>query len=98
MSSSLRKSFLTLLTGLTILTAGATLPAAAWDGRDDGGRWGGHSERWRHDGWRSGGWGDDGWRHRPSWGGRRCWVEVRRIRVETPWGPRRRLVEERVCR
>lgn len=32
-------------------------------------------------------------RHRP-----RCRVETRRVRVMTPWGPRMRTVETRVCR
>jgi hypothetical protein len=48
---------------------------------------------------------------RPGWGGppphhrwgpppprRRCWVEERRVRVDTPWGPRWRMREVRVCR
>lgn len=34
------------------------------------------------------------WRPRP----RRCWIEERRERVMTPWGPRTRIREVRVCR
>ncbi len=47
-------------------------------------------------------WGGPGWNrpHHRHWAPppRRCWVEERRMRVMTPWGPRweRRMV--RVCR
>lgn len=46
------------------------------------------------------GWGGPGW-HRPPppprWR-RHCWVEQRRVRVMTPWGPRWRIRDVRVCR
>lgn len=93
---SLRKSLLAVATLATLLTAGVAAPAAAqdrwggWDGpRVDRG-WRGEDRGWRGD--------DRGWRHRPHWDGRRCWIETRRVRVYTPWGPRLRTVEERVCR
>lgn len=88
MSSFFRKSLLTLFAGAALLTAGTVMPAAAWDDRGDRG--------WRSD--RSDGWHRDEWRHRPHWRGERCWIEERRVRVYTPWGPRLRRVEERVCR
>lgn len=37
----------------------------------------------------------------PRWDGprrHRCWIEERRVRVDTPWGPRWRTREVRVCR
>ncbi|TBW36291.1 hypothetical protein EYW49_14395 [Siculibacillus lacustris] len=45
------------------------------------------------------GWGPPPRHHR--WDGpppRRCWMEERRVRVDTPWGPRWRIREVRVCR
>lgn len=87
--NSFRKPLLAVAALATLLTAGAVAPAAAHD------RWGGWGgPRW-DDGWRG---EDRGWRHRPHWGGPRCWIETRRVRVHTPWGPRVRMVEERVCR
>jgi len=48
---------------------------------------------------------------RPGWGGppppthrwrppprRHCWIQERRVRVMTPWGPRWRIRNVRVCR
>ncbi|MCE1235409.1 MAG: sulfur globule protein precursor [Hyphomicrobiales bacterium] len=93
---SLRKSLFAVAALATLVIAGAVAPAAAqgrwggWDGpRWDGG-WRGEGRGWRDE--------DRGWRHRPHWDRPRCWIETRRIRVHTPWGPRLRTVEERVCR
>lgn len=40
-----------------------------------------------------------GW-DRPHWRPHRerCWIEERRVRVMTPWGPRWRTRDVRVCR
>jgi hypothetical protein len=92
MISSSRKSLLALATLATIVTAGFAAPAAAqgWGGWDRGG--------WEdRRGWDRGR-GDWGWGRRPHWHRERCWVEVRPMRVMTPWGPRIRQVEQRVCR
>ncbi len=70
-----------------------------WDGRRDHfrppyrgyeGRYGGYGYGY---GYRHGYAGWTGWS-----GGEVCWTDVRRVWVDTPWGPRRRLVERRVCR
>lgn len=94
MSSSARITLSTLAAAAALLVAGATLPAAAYDGW--GGGYGpgpgyGYGYGRGYEGWR-------GHHHRPYWERERCWVETRRVRVFTPWGPRFRLVEERVCR
>lgn len=41
---------------------------------------------------------DRGWGPPPERWRRHCWVEERRVRVDTPWGPRWRIREVRVCR
>lgn len=87
MTPLFRKSLLALATLASLAGAGLVTPAAAWDGRGDRG--------WYDD--RRGDWGPER-RHRPHWGRERCWIETRRVRVFTPWGPRVRVVEERVCR
>lgn len=97
MFSPVRKSLLTLFAGAAILTAGTIVPAAAWDDWGGHRRWNEYSDGWRHEGWRHEGWRHDGWHRRPAWRGERCWIETRRVRVYTPWGPRLRRVEERVC-
>ena len=79
---SFRNSLLALATVATVLGAAAAAPAAAYDGRPDGYR----REEPR-------GWDHRVDRHRP-----RCWMETRRVRVMTPWGPRMRTQETRVCR
>ncbi|NLH80116.1 MAG: hypothetical protein GX458_04625 [Phyllobacteriaceae bacterium] len=38
-----------------------------------------------------------GWGPPPRWR-RHCWMEERRVRVDTPWGPRWRIRNVRVCR
>lgn len=44
------------------------------------------------------GWGAPGPRHY-GWAPRRhCWIQERRVRVMTPWGPRWRIRNVRVCR
>lgn len=93
MISSFSKSLLAVAALATIVTSGAVAPAAAQG-------WGG----WDRGGWDRGGWEDRrGWDHdrrwgRPHWHHERCWIEVRPQRVFTPWGPRIRNVEQRVCR
>lgn len=103
MISSFAKSLLAIAALATLATAGAVAPAAAqgWGGRDH--RW--EDRRgWDHGrgGWDRGrgGWDRDRgeWGRRPHWYRERCWVEVRPVRVHTPWGPRFRNVEQRVCR
>jgi hypothetical protein len=71
------------------------------DYRDRDRRDWGRGDRDRH-GWGFGGWDDRErgwdrpWRHR--WHRERCWTVTREVEVYTPWGPRRREVEQRVCR
>ena len=94
---TIRKSLLALATLATLAGAGFATPAAAWDD------WGRRDRGWHDD---RGGWG--GWeRHgrprweehrRSHWQRERCWIEPRRVRVHTPWGPRFEIVERRVCR
>lgn len=88
MTTMFRKSLLALATLASLAGAGLVTPAAAGDG------WDRPDRRWREE-HRDWGWGQ---RHRPYWGRERCWIETRRVRVFTPWGPRYRTVEERVCR
>lgn len=70
---------------------GAVLPASAqgWgDGGWDRGREGGWRPHHHH---RDRGW-DRGW-DRPH-----CWMETRRVWIDTRWGPEQRAREVRVCR
>jgi len=70
--------------------AGAALPAAAQG-------WGGWDRGYGED---RGGWGERhyGWHHHHGWDRPRCWLENRRVWVDTPWGPRERVTEVRICR
>ena len=84
MSSTFRSSVLAIAALATLALSGAVAPAAA-QGYDYP-----PPPRW----------------DRPPpppphrWGPppRRCWTEERRVRVETPWGPRWRIRDVRVCR
>lgn len=98
MISSFRKSLLAVAALASLATAGFVVPAAAqgWDGGDRGG-W---EDRRMHErrGWDDRRGPDRGeWGRRPPWR-QHCWVETRPMRVMTPWGPRIRHVEQRVCR
>ncbi|NLH80115.1 MAG: sulfur globule protein precursor [Phyllobacteriaceae bacterium] len=91
MSTLLRNSLLAVVTAASLLGAAAATPAAAHDWWGRGGGWGdGYRRDWRDE--------DRGWGHRRDWGRPHCWIETRRVREFTPWGPRGRLVEESVCR
>lgn len=108
MHSWFRKSVLAIVAVATLAVTGAVAPAAAqgWGGHDRGGwehrRWD-HGGGWGHRGWdrgprHHGGWGWGGWdgprRHWRS----HCWFEDRPVRVHTPWGPRIRYEQRRICR
>ncbi len=70
---------------------GAALPASAneWGDWDRGRDWGWRPHHHHHH--RDRDW-DRGW-DRP-----RCWMETRRVWVDTRWGPEQRMREVRVCR
>lgn len=102
----IRKSLLTLATLASLAGAGLVTPAAAWDHRDrparswSDGRGGWGYERHHRP------WGGEYRHHRPwgeynrygGWRRERCWIEMRRVWVDTRWGPQRRTVERRICR
>ena len=91
-----RKSLVTFAAFAGLIGAavvGTALPAAAqgWGHGPDRG-W----DRPHHGGWDRPHHG--GWRHHRDWDRPRCWVEPRRVWVETRWGPRQRISDVRVCR
>jgi hypothetical protein len=81
-----KKLVLGLLGALFMFEAAAPAAAQPWG-------WGPPPPR-HHRHWE----GDRGWGPPPPRWRRHCWTETRRVRVETPWGPRWRLREVRICR